>query len=128
MEMRVEPSELTDVISVTPAISPRRRSSGAATVAAMVSGSAPGRLALTLMVGNSTDGQAGHRQEAIGDQPQQEQADRQQRGADRPLDEGPREVHGATPPAGGRAAAAGPSIDAIASPAPSRARTRSMAR
>ncbi len=56
MEMREEPSELTEVISVTPAISPRRRSSGAATVAAMVSGSAPGRLADTLMVANSTEG------------------------------------------------------------------------
>ena len=54
--MRVVPSELAEVISVTPAISPSRRSSGAATVAAMVSGSAPGRSALTRMVGNSTDG------------------------------------------------------------------------
>ena len=56
MEMRVLPSELVEVSSVTPAISPSRRSSGAATVAAMVLGSAPGRLALTLMVGNSTLG------------------------------------------------------------------------
>ena len=31
MEMREEPSELTEVISLTPAISPSRRSSGAAT-------------------------------------------------------------------------------------------------
>src|SRR5262249_18398934 len=54
--MRVLPSELREVSSVTPAISPSRRSSGAATVAAMVSGSAPGRLALTLMVGTSTVG------------------------------------------------------------------------
>ena len=45
-----------EVISVTPAISPSRRSSGAATVAAMVSGSAPGRLAETRMVGKSTVG------------------------------------------------------------------------
>jgi hypothetical protein len=56
IDMRLEPSELTEVISVTPAISPRRRSKGAAIVAAMVSGSAPGRLAETLMVANSTDG------------------------------------------------------------------------
>ncbi len=56
MVMRVEPSELTEVSSVTPGISPRRRSSGAATRAAMVSGSAPGRVALTRMVGNSTAG------------------------------------------------------------------------
>src|SRR5262249_34558988 len=54
--MRVVPSELREVSSVTPAISPNRRSSGAATVAAIVSGSAPGRLAVTLMVGKSTVG------------------------------------------------------------------------
>ena len=53
---RVEPSELELVISVTPAIRPRLRSRGAATVAAMVSGLAPGRLAETMMVGNSTCG------------------------------------------------------------------------
>ena len=41
---------------MTPAISPSRRSSGAATVVAMVSGSAPGRLAVTVMVANSTVG------------------------------------------------------------------------
>src|SRR5262245_46146085 len=51
--MLVEPSALVEVISVTPAISASRRSSGAATVAAMVLGSAPGRLALTRMVGKS---------------------------------------------------------------------------
>ena len=56
MVMLVEPSELVEVISVTPAISPSRRSSGAATVAAMIAGSAPGRLADTRMVGNSTVG------------------------------------------------------------------------
>ena len=56
IEMRVSPSELREVSSVTPGISPSRRSSGAATVAAMVSGSAPGRLALTEMVGKSTVG------------------------------------------------------------------------
>src|SRR2546423_12310868 len=56
IEIRELPSELTEVISVTPAISPRRRSKGAAIVAAMVSGSAPGRVADTLMVANSTDG------------------------------------------------------------------------
>src|SRR3972149_5103937 len=39
------PIELTDVISVTPEISPSRRSSGAATVAAIVVGSAPRRAA-----------------------------------------------------------------------------------
>ena len=56
MVMLALPSELVEVISVTPAISPSRRSSGAATVEAMVAGSAPGRLADTRMVGNSTVG------------------------------------------------------------------------
>src|SRR5437016_2529019 len=51
--MAVEPSALTEVISVTPAISASRRSSGAATLAAIVGGSAPGRLALTRMVEKS---------------------------------------------------------------------------
>ncbi len=56
MVMRVDPSELDEVISVTPGISPSRRSSGAAMVAAITVGSAPGRLAETRMVGYSTDG------------------------------------------------------------------------
>ena len=53
---RVEPSELEEVISLTPAIRPSVRSSGVATVAAMVSGLAPGRPAVTEMVGKSTCG------------------------------------------------------------------------
>ena len=54
--MRVEPKPDDEVMSVTPAISPRRRSRGEATVAAMTAGSAPGRLAETTTIGNSTDG------------------------------------------------------------------------
>src|SRR5882672_8266079 len=50
------PSTLVDVISVTPAIRPKRRSSGVATDDAMVSGLAPGRLALMEIVGKSTRG------------------------------------------------------------------------
>src|SRR6267142_1223304 len=49
----VAPRELVDVISVTPAIRPNCRSSGAATDEAMVSGLAPGKLAATVMVGKS---------------------------------------------------------------------------
>ncbi len=49
-----EPSELLDVISVTPAIRLNMRSSGVATEVAIVSGLAPGKLALTEIVGNST--------------------------------------------------------------------------
>lgn len=54
--MLVVPSELCDVISVTPAIRPNRRSSGIATAVAIVLGLAPGRFAETLMVGMSTRG------------------------------------------------------------------------
>ena len=54
--IEVEPSEDTEVISLTPAMMPSWRSSGAATVAAMMAGSAPGRLADTRMVGISTLG------------------------------------------------------------------------
>src|SRR5271170_4569518 len=54
----VEPMALTEVICVTPAISENWRSSGVATFDAMVSGLAPGRLALTWMVGKSTWGRA----------------------------------------------------------------------
>ena len=53
---RVLPCEELDVISVTPAILPKTRSKGVATVAAMVSGLAPGKLADTEMVGKSTCG------------------------------------------------------------------------
>ncbi len=49
--MRVFPSELEEVISVTPAMRPSARSSGVATVAAMFSGLAPGNDADTEMVG-----------------------------------------------------------------------------
>jgi len=47
----VEPRLLAEVISDTPAMAPSARSSGVATVAAMVSGLAPGMEARTEMVG-----------------------------------------------------------------------------
>ena len=53
---RVLPSEELDVISVTPAMRPRARSSGVATVAAITSGLAPGSDADTDTVGKSTCG------------------------------------------------------------------------
>jgi hypothetical protein len=56
MVMLVAPSELAEVISVSPAMRPKRRSSGVATELAMVSGLAPGKAACTLMVGKSTRG------------------------------------------------------------------------
>src|SRR5437764_866718 len=54
--MDVEPRLLDEVRYVTPAIRPNWRSSGVATEADMVSGLAPGRPALTEMVGKSTFG------------------------------------------------------------------------
>ena len=68
-------------------------------VAAIMAGSAPGRLAETRMVGNSTVGMLDDRQEAVGHDAGEEQADREQRGADRAEDEGLGEVHRASPPA-----------------------------
>ena len=56
--MLVVPSELVEVIWSMPAIWPRRRSRGAATVAAMTEGSAPGRVAETRIIGKSTLGTA----------------------------------------------------------------------
>ena len=54
--MEAEPVEEDDVISLTPAILENWRSSGVATAEAMVSGSAPGKLAPTEMTGYSTWG------------------------------------------------------------------------
>ena len=54
--MFAEPVELCEVISLTPAMMPSRRSSGVATSAAMVWGLAPDRLAWTPMNGKSTIG------------------------------------------------------------------------
>src|SRR3954452_9255156 len=54
--MLLLPVVLVDVISFTPAMRPSRRSSGVATLDAMVSGLAPGRDADTAMVGESTLG------------------------------------------------------------------------
>ena len=56
--MRVWPTPLCEVISVTLAILPRYRSSGLATLVATVSGLAPGSCAWTEMVGKSTCGSA----------------------------------------------------------------------
>ena len=52
----VDPARLLEVISVTPAIFPNWRSSGVATDDAMISGLAPGSVAETEIVGNSTCG------------------------------------------------------------------------
>ena len=52
------PSELTEVSSVRPGISPTCRSIGAATVAAITSGEAPGYCVEMNTAGKSTDGNA----------------------------------------------------------------------
>ena len=56
MLTRVEPCELSERISLTPAIVPSARSSGVATVEAIVSGLAPGSPALTKITGKSICG------------------------------------------------------------------------
>ncbi len=54
--MLVAPSELTEVIWLIPGMSENWRSSGVATLDAMVSGLAPGSAALIWTVGKSTSG------------------------------------------------------------------------
>ncbi len=49
--MSVDPCRLVEVICSTPGMVEKARSSGVATAEAMLSGFAPDRLALTLMVG-----------------------------------------------------------------------------
>src|SRR3954454_16053607 len=58
MVMPVEPSPDDDVMLSTPAIVENCFSSGVATADAIVSGLAPGRLALTVIVGKSTVGRS----------------------------------------------------------------------
>ncbi len=93
--MRVTPTELCEVISVTSAITPRCRSSGVATLDAMFAGLAPGSCAMTWMVGKSTcgsgdTGKGGKRHRA-----RERDAGGQKRGRDRPRDEGSGKVHSA---------------------------------
>jgi hypothetical protein len=54
--MPTRPWRLPEEMEVTPAMLPRARSSGVATLAAIVSGLAPGSEALTWIVGKSTSG------------------------------------------------------------------------
>src|SRR2546427_6880680 len=56
--MLLTPSALVDVIESMPAIVLNWRSSGVATAEAIVSGVAPGRFAMTWIVGKSTFGRA----------------------------------------------------------------------
>jgi hypothetical protein len=54
----VDPSALVEVMLSIPAMVENWRSSGVATAAAIVSGLAPGKLALTCIVGKSTFGRS----------------------------------------------------------------------
>src|SRR4051812_3079774 len=84
--MLVVPRELVEVIWSSPAISPSRRSRGAATVAAITDGSAPGRVAVTLIEGKSTLG-TGDRQKCVSHDADQKQPNGEERGANRASDE-----------------------------------------
>ena len=92
--IEVEPSVLVEVICVTPAIWPNCRSSGCATVAAMVSGLAPGSDAEPLMVGKSTCGSGATGSSGKATMPSSAMRDHQQRGRDRPPDERFGDIHG----------------------------------
>ena len=86
--MLVAPSELDEVISVTEAMRLNWRSSGVATADAIVSGLAPGRPAETEIVGKSTCGQRRDRQQPERHRTRKRNGDGQQRGGDRPVNEG----------------------------------------
>ena len=83
----VAPSELVEVICETPGICAICRSSGWATEEAMVSGDAPGRLALTWMVGKVDLRQRRDRQQRIGDEADEQDRRHHQRGGDGMADE-----------------------------------------
>ena len=88
-----DPTELREVISVTPAMRVNCFSSGVATDAAITSGLAPGQ------VGEDRDGrevdlrQRRDRQQRIGDAAGQRHRDQQQRGGDRSLNEWRGDAH-----------------------------------
>ena len=91
----VVPSTLVEVICETPEICANCVSSGCATEDAMISGLAPGSCARH-QDGREVDlRQRCDRQEREGGEPDEEQPRHQQRGGDRALDEGLRDVHGA---------------------------------
>src|SRR3954467_1596665 len=75
------PMPLVDVICDKPAMSENWRSSGCATLDAIVSGLAPGRLARTWMGGKSTWGKGRDGQQREHRGPHQQDGEREQRGA-----------------------------------------------
>ena len=92
--MRVDPCELRDEISLTPAIVPSARSSGVATLEAIVSGLAPGSAAETWIVGKSTCGSGETGRSVAATAPVEDDRQAQQRGGDRTPDERRGQAHG----------------------------------
>src|SRR5881396_1870238 len=90
--MLVLPRFDEEVIWSTPAIVENCFSSGVATADAIVSGLAPGRLAFTVIVGKSTL-QVAHGQQAVGHDPEQQDAHHDERRHHGPLDEELGEAH-----------------------------------
>ena len=95
MTIDVLPVLLVLVISVTPGISPKRRSKGAAMLAAIVSGSAPGRAANTTMVGISTLGSGATGRKRTATSPISSRPSASRNVGDRAADERGRDVHSA---------------------------------
>lgn len=91
--MRVLPSELLEVISLTPAMRPKERSNGVATDEAMVSGEAPGSEALTIITGKSTCGSGATGSRRKPRNAAQRNGGGNQNGGDRAVDEKGEKAH-----------------------------------
>ena len=94
------PTLLCEVSSFTPAMVARRRSSGSATVEAMISGLAPAMVACTAIDRQGDVRQGRNRHVKVGEQPGQRDGDREERCRDRPPDEKRRNVHAGLPARG----------------------------
>ena len=107
------PHSCVEVSSVTPAIVARRRSKGSATVAAMISGLAPGHVRLHDDDRKGDVRQRRHRQMEVGQHARQPDGDRQQCGRHGPLDEQRRDAHAGLSAAGRRGLASKPPRQAV---------------
>ena len=99
MVIWVWPSEDVEVIDEMPAMVENCRSIGAATEAAMVSGLAPGSVAVIWMVGKSTARQRRDRQQPVAEDAEHDERRRDQRRHHRAADAGFGEVHASGSPA-----------------------------
>ena len=93
MTMLVRPSDEVELIALMPEIVESWRSIGAATEDAMVSALAPGKVAVIEIVGKSTAGKRGDRQEPIGEYAEYDESRSHQRREDRPTDTDLRQDH-----------------------------------